>query len=78
MCMYYALTTLATVGYGDMYPTSIMEKLTNIFVQLAGVTIFSALMQDFIGVVLSLRGNDMNDKESELDRWQHVIRAIKN
>jgi len=26
-CMYYALTTLSTVGYGDFYPTSIAEKV---------------------------------------------------
>lgn len=26
-CMYYALTTLATVGYGDYYPCSIAEKI---------------------------------------------------
>ena len=26
-CMYYALTTLATVGYGDYYPCSIGEKI---------------------------------------------------
>lgn len=26
-CMYYALTTLSTVGYGDYYPSSIAEKI---------------------------------------------------
>ena len=26
-CMYYAMTTLATVGYGDYYPYSIAEKV---------------------------------------------------
>jgi hypothetical protein len=26
-CMYYALTTLSTVGYGDFYPCSISEKI---------------------------------------------------
>lgn len=26
-CMYYALTTLSTVGYGDFYPMSIAEKI---------------------------------------------------
>ena len=25
--MYYALTTLSTVGYGDFYPMSIAEKI---------------------------------------------------
>ena len=26
-CMYYALTTLSTVGYGDFFPKSIAEKI---------------------------------------------------
>jgi len=26
-CMYFALTTLATVGYGDFFPKSMAEKI---------------------------------------------------
>lgn len=26
-CMYFALTTLATVGYGDYFPSSVAEKI---------------------------------------------------
>lgn len=26
-CMYFALTTLATVGYGDFAPSSVSEKI---------------------------------------------------
>jgi hypothetical protein len=53
-CMYYALTTLATVGYGDYYPVSIAEKIVGSMVQLLGVSFFSVLMNNFIDVVLSL------------------------
>jgi len=27
ICMYYALTTLSTVGYGDYRPQSVVEKI---------------------------------------------------
>ena len=53
--MYFALTTLATVGYGDLYPTSIMEKLVSCLVNVGGVTIFSKLMQSFVEVVLQFK-----------------------
>jgi hypothetical protein len=42
--MYFFLTTLSTVGYGDFYPSSISEKIVGIFIEIVGVTIFSILM----------------------------------
>jgi hypothetical protein len=56
--MYFMLTTLATVGYGDFYPSSISEKIIGIFIEIFGVTIFSFLMNKFIEVVLKLMGDD--------------------
>jgi len=51
--MYFSLTLLATVGYGDLFPTSIGEKVVSVIVNIVGVTIFSSLMNNFISVVLS-------------------------
>lgn len=62
-CMYYALTTLSTVGYGDYYPCSISEKIVGSIIQIFGVTFFSILMNNFIDVVLSMRTNNFNDNE---------------
>lgn len=42
--MYFMLTTLSTVGYGDYFPSSIMEKIVGIVIQIVGVSIFSVLM----------------------------------
>lgn len=56
--MYFMLTTLATVGYGDYYPSSISEKIIGIFIEIFGVTIFSFLMNKFIEVVLKLMRDD--------------------
>jgi voltage-gated potassium channel len=56
--MYFCLTTLSTVGYGDYYPSSIMEKIVGIFIEIVGVTIFSILMNQFIEVVLRFKGDD--------------------
>ena len=48
--MYFMLTTLSTVGYGDFYPSSMLEKLVNILIQFIGVTIFSIVMTSFTEV----------------------------
>ncbi len=65
-CMYYALTTLATVGYGDYYPCSIAEKILGSIIQIFGVTFFSVLMNNFIDVVLSMKSSNFNDNEDML------------
>mgnify|MGYP002634111461 CR=1 FL=1 len=56
--MYFFLTTLSTVGYGDYYPSSISEKIVGIFIEIVGVTIFSILMNQFIEVVIKLMGDN--------------------
>lgn len=75
--MYYALTTLATVGYGDYYPYSIAEKIVGSIIQIFGVTFFSILMNGFIDVVLSIKGSSFTNSEDTLQRWFLLIRKIK-
>ena len=41
---YYAITTLSTIGYGDMFPISPYEQLGACFILLCGVTVFSFVM----------------------------------
>ena len=41
---YYAITTLSTIGYGDMSPVSPEEQLGACFVLLCGVAVFSFVM----------------------------------
>ena len=76
--MYYALTTLSTVGYGDYYPVSVAEKIFGSIIQIFGVTFFSILMNGFIEVVQSIKGNNLNNNEDQLQRWFALIRKIKN
>lgn len=76
--MYYALTTLATVGYGDYSPCSIAEKIVGSVIQIFGVTFFSILMNNFIDVVLSMKNSNFNDDEDKLQSWFILIKKIKN
>jgi voltage-gated potassium channel len=51
------LTTLSTVGYGDFYPVSILEKIVGSLIMFCGVTFFSIIMNEFIGIILELKGD---------------------
>ena len=76
--MYYALTTLSTVGYGDFYPVSVAEKILGSIIQIFGVTFFSILMNGFIEVVVSIKEDNFRNHEEALQKWFGMIRKIKN
>jgi len=48
---YFALTTLATVGYGDYYPITDIEIMTAVTLMLCGVAFFSYIMGSFIEII---------------------------
>ena len=77
-CMYYSLTTLSTVGYGDFSPQSIMEKIFGSIIQIFGVTFFSILMNKFQDIVVSIKGQNEGLNEQKLQQWFYLIRRIKN
>jgi hypothetical protein len=52
---YYTLTTLATVGYGDFYPVSDLERLLAVFLMLCGVAFFSYIMGSFIEIIANYK-----------------------
>lgn len=48
---YFSITTLSTVGYGDLFPISNAEKIVGILIMLAGVGFFSFIMGSFIEII---------------------------
>lgn len=49
--MYYAFTSLSTVGFGDFSPRSDFERILCAIILLFGVAIFSYIMGNFIGIL---------------------------
>ena len=49
--MYFAFTSLSTVGFGDFHPRSNSERLVGAFILLFGVAIFSYIMGNFIEIL---------------------------
>lgn len=67
---YFLLTTLSTVGYGDLYPISKMEQIITLIVMMGGVAFFSFIMGKFMEIISNYQvkmGNE--DKTKELMTW---------
>ena len=56
--VYFMLTTLSTVGYGDFTPQSLMEKIVGSVIMFCGVTFFSYMMGQFLNIIMDLTSND--------------------
>lgn len=49
--IYFAFTTLSTVGFGDFAPRSDVERVVQSFIMMFGVSIFSYFMGNFIEIL---------------------------
>ena len=52
---YWALTTLTSVGYGDLRPVSNVERIITAFIFLCGVAAFSFIMGNFVDMLNEFR-----------------------
>ena len=57
---YYTITTMTTVGYGDVVGTNTLERLVSIVNEVVGVIVFSIIISKLANIT-SL--NDLNDAE---------------
>jgi len=64
--MYFAFTSLSTVGFGDFHPRSNAERLFGAFILLFGVAIFSYIMGNFIEILQQFKKfhEDLEDGEN--------------
>jgi len=45
--IYFATTTVTTVGFGDLYPGSDMERIFTIFLLVSGLWMFGKFVRNF-------------------------------
>lgn len=68
--VYFAFTSLSTVGFGDYAPISNVERIAGAFMLLLGVAIFSYIMGNFIGILHSFKNfNEDIEDENNLNRF---------
>ena len=71
---YFALTTLATVGYGDYYPITDIEIMTAVSLMLCGVAFFSYIMGSFIEIISNYQKKmGAIDKSTSLRNWMTLL-----
>ena len=76
--LYFTLTTLSTVGYGDYLPVSDAEKLLCVAMMLGGVALFSYIMGDFIDLAANYNHTfGSPDKGDELAMWLVGLQRYK-
>lgn len=77
--MYFAFTTLSTIGFGDYYPETNFERLICVAIMLIGVLTFSYIMSIFIEIINIFLELDKEYEESEqLFTFFSVFRFFNN
>ena len=77
--IYFALTILSTVGYGDYYPISNVEMLTALAVMLGGVAFFSYIMGNLLEIFNNYESKmGIVDRKGDLDLWIISLQRFTN
>ena len=76
---YFSLTTLSTVGYGDLSPKSNPERLLGMLILLGGVAFFSYIMGSFIDIISNFNQNLGNEEYTyELHNWLTLLSRFRD
>lgn len=69
--LYWTVTTLATVGYGDVKGRTTIEYVFNMFVEFIGIAFFSYAMSSVQSILLKDNGSYdiMQTKLEQVDIW---------
>lgn len=72
-CLYWAITTISTVGYGDIVPNTTGEKLYASIVEVVGVGMYAVIISSFGHVIATFdsKQQEKNHKVESLQRFVH-------
>jgi hypothetical protein len=73
--MYFAFTTLSTVGFGDFAPRSDFERVVGSFILLLGVAIFSYILGNFQEILMSIK--TFNEEPNEDEKFAKFLGVLK-
>lgn len=77
--VYYAFTSLSTVGFGDLHPRSNSERLVCSFILLFGVAIFSYIMSIFIEILDQYKNLNADlDEGDDLSKFFGLLRRFND
>lgn len=64
--IYFSLTTLATVGFGDIHPQTEYECLFCILIFVMGVSIFSIILGNFTQIIVNISSLQADHEEDDM------------
>eukprot|EP01039_Chlorochromonas_danica_P003102 gene3102-3396_t len=70
--IYYAFTTITTVGYGDIHPCSVYERGFAIFAVLVGASIFAYTLANVSAALNSVSGVNAKSKEKLVEVLEYL------
>lgn len=73
MSIYFIFTTMTTVGYGDVHPFNLEERIVAIVIMVFGASMFGYMIANIGGILTSLSASDSsgnnNDKLAEISGY---------
>jgi len=76
---YFSITTLSTVGYGDLHPISMLEKCIGMAVMLLGVGFFSYIMGKFIDIISNIQNTQgVEEQTFDLHNWMTLLTRFRD
>jgi len=71
--IYWAVTTLSTVGYGDIYPVTVGGRLISMFAQICGVGILGLLAATIAAFIIELGMRERRGQNKMKEKGHGVI-----
>jgi hypothetical protein len=77
IAVYFAFTSLSTVGFGDYAPRGNIERFVGAFILLFGVSIFSYIMGNFIDILKEFTAfHEPLDRGDELSKFFGTVQEF--
>jgi Na+-transporting NADH:ubiquinone oxidoreductase subunit NqrC len=77
--VYFAFTSLSTVGFGDYVPRSNLERIVATIMLVFGVSIFSFIMNEFVNMITVIQNFQSDFDESDnLNKFFGVLEKYNN
>merc|ERR1711964_543928 len=70
--MWWTLTTMTTVGYGDLYPRTTMGQILGGITMLTGITVVAVAVG-----VFGISFEDARQRQIQIDAWEHTVEEMR-